>query len=111
MNQWCTTKLSDEDRADDNTSLGNATLKHFKPCTKDQLKAFIHVRHFDTAKATLKWPSKKGTIKDAEDGNDCFLLRAFNSRLMECRITDDLASDLMPSAATSVDANSSVVTL
>lgn len=66
-----------------------AQLADFAKCTVPLLKAFIHVRMFDTltvpSSAKWSWPNKE-KLADAENGVDCLIKRAFDCRRNDLKL-------------------------
>jgi hypothetical protein len=73
-------KLPDDSTSRGRHALANAELKNFAILTKKLLKAFIHVRETDKLKYAGSFPQNKGKLKEAEDGNDNMIRRAFENR-------------------------------
>jgi len=67
----------------ESTSMAVAALEHFadKHINANMLRAFIHARKFTSSDKDkgYKFPNKK-TLQDAENGEDCLILQAFNLR-------------------------------
>ncbi len=69
------------DVQNDRLFLLETQLEHFatKKCMLALLKAFCHVRTYAGSKAQGQWP-KRGTKKNARDGEDVLIKRAFDLR-------------------------------
>jgi hypothetical protein len=80
-NKNCEETILKELNTMDQNLLVTATKKEFtKPLLKE-LRAFIHVRMFDSPSSPTGYTwTKKGNLKDAEENKDCLILRAFNLR-------------------------------
>jgi len=85
-------------------AIRQAQLADFDKCTVPFLKAFIHVRKFDSisipSEAKWSWP-KKDNLANASRGEDCLILRAFDLRTNDIRLVlIDPATIQMTTAAT-----------
>jgi len=73
----------------ESTSVAVAALQHFadKGINANMLKAFIHARKFASSEKDkgYKFPNKK-TLQDAENGEDCLILQAFNLRKVPIKL-------------------------
>jgi hypothetical protein len=73
-------KLPDDSTSRGRHALANAELKDFAILQKKLLKAFIHVRETEKLKYAGSFPQNKGKLKEAEDGIDNMIRRAFENR-------------------------------
>jgi hypothetical protein len=78
-NQKCEDNVLQEMKVTNRELLSQGTMVHFSKSKLNELVAFIHIRTFETPSlpAGFKWPNK-GKLKDAQDGIDCLILRAYN---------------------------------